>query len=141
VIFGIKQADFWNRVAFYNYLQEFAGTRAGHRPKAKQWEDETHFDAFQKVIDALKPDRILVLGKATWQNMPGAPKLGFRVPDPEPRLRVAEAFGRVSKGESISCWYHRSDGGRALAAPIYHPAHRKFDWKAWVPTVQELMRS
>ena len=117
------ETDFWEEVAFYNYVQKLAGTEARTRPSDEMWAF-SHV-AFGKVLRALKPTRILVLGKTTWLNMADeeqdSPGCNAVV---EPRFRLGRDFGRnTPKGFRYACWYSTSQRTYALAAGIFHPAH------------------
>lgn len=61
----------WQSIAFYNFVQSSAGMGPRERPS------EEAFDAsrapFRAVIDALRPERVLVCGKGMWERMEEAP--------------------------------------------------------------------
>lgn len=71
IIFGrheaIEPEHFWQDVAFYNFVQFLVGDQARVRPTFQMWEQSV--PAFVEIIDRLEPSRILVLGKANWQNL------------------------------------------------------------------------
>ena len=120
-VFDMPKEEFWNRVAFYNFLQSFAGTGARMRPKREQWQSVQSHRAFQSVLDELLPDRILVLGKETWAHLPSSPETLLRAPVPEPRLPVADIFGRVDEVDKTAYWYAFRPTGAALAMPNRSP--------------------
>jgi hypothetical protein len=71
VIFGRDEAvgpsGLWHDVAFYNFVQALVGSNARIRPTSEMWEQSV--PAFVEIISVLKPCRILVLGKANWNNL------------------------------------------------------------------------
>lgn len=71
IIFGpneqLHPSEFWNDVAFYNFVQTLVGNHARQRPTPEMWRES--ISAFEEVVSRLSPERILVLGKANWQNL------------------------------------------------------------------------
>jgi hypothetical protein len=133
-LFGMSKAEFWESVAFYNYLQTFAGSGARERPNDDQWNEDSA-SAFQTVLDHLQPDRIMVLGKATWTNLPSSLTTLFAAPIPDDRLHIQNGIGFRNEADSVAYWYSSSSGKLALAMPIMHPSAVSFsgsDWKAYV---------
>ena len=55
-----EKAEFWNKVAFYNYIQEVVGKEPRDRPNEAMWERAKQ--PFLQVIDSLSPDIVVVLG-------------------------------------------------------------------------------
>jgi len=51
----------WNRVAFYNYVQQFVGDRPRMRPTPEMWLEAE--EALDYVIAQLTPDIVIVTGK------------------------------------------------------------------------------
>ena len=62
--------DFWNRVAFYNFVQESVGLDPRMRPTAAMWEAAQ--PRFLEQLEVLKPHCVVVLGKRIWQSLPVA---------------------------------------------------------------------
>lgn len=92
------RSDFWNRVSFYNFIQEFVGPSPGYRPTTEMW-NEAHGPLI-KVIEKLKPDALLVLGKELQRHLPTVsdhvslcavkhPSRGFRYSDWWPQVQAA----------------------------------------------------
>ena len=59
---------FWHSVAFYNYVQESAGDGPRQAPSEGSW--DLSVSAFQKVIEDLSPDFMLVLGDRLMSRLP-----------------------------------------------------------------------
>lgn len=109
----MDRGEFWNGVAFYNYVQQSVGANAGDRPTPKQFRDSEA--AFFQVLDDVKPDAILVLGTELWDKMPNE---GERSKPGRP-LVVAE--------EEHKSWIYTYEGGQALTTWVPHPS-RHFSW-------------
>lgn len=71
IIFGNNETigphDFWQDVAFYNFVQALVGKEARARPTQEMWQKSV--PAFFEIVSTLKPSKILVLGKANWDNL------------------------------------------------------------------------
>lgn len=71
IIFGRSESlgpnGFWQDVAFYNFVQSHVGEKARIRPTPEMWRQSV--PAFFEIIETLKPSRVLVLGKANWNNL------------------------------------------------------------------------
>jgi len=71
IIFGrnekLHPSEFWHDVAFYNFVQSLVGDKARERPTPEMWQQS--ISAFEEIVNALNPERILVLGKANWENL------------------------------------------------------------------------
>jgi hypothetical protein len=139
-LFQMTKAEFWDSVAFYNYLQTFAGPVARHRPKEEQWADDNSAKAFQSVLDSIQPDRILVLGKDTWTNLPSSQTTLFCAPIPENRLQLQNNVGSRNAADEIAYWYGASSGNMALAMPIVHPSAFGFSSADWIPSIDLWLR-
>jgi len=62
-----NKIKFWHSVAFFNYVQISAGDKPRKRPKKEHW--EISINPVKKTLDILKPDIIVVLGYALWENI------------------------------------------------------------------------
>ena len=61
------RSDFWEKVAFYNYIQELVGSDSRIRPTSKMWQNAR--SSFLSLCDELKPELIVVLGKELCWNL------------------------------------------------------------------------
>jgi hypothetical protein len=130
-LFNIEQKDFWSRVVFYNFLQSFAGPKARVRPSEKQWTETNNAEAFQKILDHFLPDRILVLGKKLWTNLPSKNPPLFKNPVEETGLSVSNDIGSYNDADRNCYWYYARSGHKALAMPIMHPAAIRYSRVQW----------
>jgi hypothetical protein len=53
--------EFWNKVVFYNYIQDFVGQNARIRPTDEMWRQAEK--PFNEVLLKYQPDIVVVLGK------------------------------------------------------------------------------
>ena len=53
--------EFWNKVIFYNYIQDFVGESARIRPIDEMWKQAKK--PFEEVLCKYQPDIVVVLGK------------------------------------------------------------------------------
>jgi hypothetical protein len=65
------RAEFWERVAFYNYVQSFPGPRARWRPTPEMWEAAR--EPFLETLAEVKPQVLLVLGQELSRKLPVLP--------------------------------------------------------------------
>jgi hypothetical protein len=103
-------AQFWHSVAFYNFVQfPLEGApKDGVHPTDEQWLGSTL--AFRELLENLRPDRIYMFGKTTWDNSGSN------------RTEI--------KGESDGYpdgYYQLSDGFRCFATFSRHPGS-PFHW-------------
>jgi hypothetical protein len=117
-----EKRAFWSSVAFYNYVQEFAGFGPRVRPSDQSWERSE--PAFWEVLDALRPECVIALGYRLWARMPDR---GERGPD------IASA------PQQWTWWYPipMSDA-RVLAYAIRHPSSG-FSGTTWHPYVMSAL--
>ena len=116
--------EVWRHVLFYNYVQEVVGTGARKRPTKRMWRTRAAIDGFKEVLRTYKPQRILVVGKTTWQYMAGAKQFPEGPPIEEPKFSLLGAFAsNLPSSERCAYWYPTVKGQFALAAPIYHPGY------------------
>jgi hypothetical protein len=115
--------DFYPLVAFYNFLPEVY--TVGQRVDEKQWLNRDTQRFFFRVVDSLKPQRILITGEQLWRVLPS------RIPGPEGKRRVCEdgtgldvQFGGI---EAECCWYRVEGAEDCLVGAITHPSTRKFN--------------
>ena len=65
----------WDLVAFCNYVQHFVGEKPRDTIGKDMWGSEQTVEGFREVLEVLKPNRVLVLGKTNWRFMAG--KINF----------------------------------------------------------------
>jgi hypothetical protein len=63
-----QQKTFWDRVAFYNYVQDYAGETPDGEVTPEMWRDAQ--EPFWTVVEKLAPDAIIILGKRLGKHVP-----------------------------------------------------------------------
>jgi hypothetical protein len=113
-------------VGFYNYVQGFAADAARVRPTEEMW---TSGQApFAKVLNELRPTRVLVTGADLWNALSTYPMPGW-----------SSAKESVDNQEHIFVW---SSGAelRVRATWINHPSSYGFQASKWSDRVRALIR-
>lgn len=67
-----ERSEFWEHVAFYNYVQAIVGAGARIRPTDEMWKKSE--SALYDVIKQLKPQLVIVLGIELQNNLPPLPE-------------------------------------------------------------------
>jgi hypothetical protein len=65
------RVEFWERVAFYNYVQSFPGPRARWRPTPAMWEAARA--PFLQTLQEVAPQLLLILGRELRRHLPVLP--------------------------------------------------------------------
>ena len=120
-----EKIDFWNSVAFYNYVQISVADKARVAPTPQMWSDSEK--AFEEVMETLKPDFLLILGSRLWNNLPG--KAGDDWPS-----------GQKISYNSITenTWYYKGTRKDTLSLAICHPSSSWFSYD-YIPIVKEAL--
>jgi hypothetical protein len=96
-----ERAGFWERVAFYNYVQSFPGPRARCRPTPEMWSAAR--EPFLHTLAEVAPRVLLVLGRELRRHLPELPagvavcavqhpsSRGFRYGDWQPAVQAIMA--------------------------------------------------
>jgi hypothetical protein len=115
-------AEFYSRIAFYNYLPyPFGGPK---EPYEDQLANEVKRGFFFKVLDYYKPDRVLVTGERLWRRF--VSKRHDHSVLPEIRCTDLHLLFKC-EGDEVCCLYPRRDGGTTLVGAITHPSTAKFN--------------
>ncbi len=101
---------FWRSVAFYNYLQEFAGDAPGVHVSYDRFAESDA--AFREVIRKLKPNLVIVLGHRVWKHM-----------DETDAIRDKSLSAKGVAERYFETWRYKTDGGdSALVFHVKHPS-------------------
>ena len=131
-LFGLEPREFWRKVVFYNYVQGIVAKKPRVRQKDELWTEKNNAEAFQTILDCYRPQRILVLGKKLWTNLPSDEgPLNGKPPRPEYNLTVSNNIGSYNKVDECCYWYESRSGIPALAMPIMHPSAPRFQLDQW----------
>lgn len=119
----LQAALAWKQVAFANYVQDFAGDGARQRPTGPQWTQARN--VFPVLLERLKPNMILALGRQLWDHMPG----------------VKTALPAIAAPRSPrTVWRMDYQGGHALMSWVYHPSWPNDSVATYVHVMQSLLR-
>lgn len=114
--------DFYSSVAFYNFMPGVFKVRQA--PTKGQWLDSKTQEFFFRVVDELKPERILVTGEQLWRALPS------RLPGSDGVKRVCEdGTGldvQFAGKDAECCWYTVNGAADCMVGAITHPSTRKF---------------
>ncbi|MBU9283783.1 MULTISPECIES: hypothetical protein [Burkholderia] len=127
--------QFWNSVAFYNFVCE-SMPDAQTRPTRSQFLESR--SAFSEVIRTHKPHAVLVMGIVLWGFLPGI-KDGWE----EGQNDSAVQMPRPYRPRLLNVWTGYSDGQTKedpfACFPVAHYASRRFDankWATWMTAAQ-----
>lgn len=111
----VSKDQFWHSVAFYNFVQFRVGDRSRTRPTEEMW--KLSAPAFDEVLSAYKPERILVLGLSNWNQL----------------MRCVPAIKTGQDRATINY-----TGGALLAGYIQHPSSN-LSYAKWGPAARGLL--
>ncbi|HEY3918637.1 MAG TPA: hypothetical protein VGL83_12635 [Stellaceae bacterium] len=121
-------AEFWPRLAFYNFLQTPVTGGADAKPQPKQFTDSR--PPFRAVIEELRPERILVCGyKRLWEQMESTP---YELNKENGETKELYLHNRLQA-------YLLKDSRPVWCLAIQHPS-RAFSWRAWHPVIEKFVR-
>lgn len=115
---GVEKREFWNHVAFYNYLKK---PLVGPRILPNEDDFKISEDAFFTVLNIIEPDYIIVWGIRLYNNLP---QVGEQGDDLDVDLETGECY-------SFETWNYKTCKGKKVSVTgIYHPSS-SFDWTFW----------
>lgn len=133
--------EFYPRVAFYNFLPDVFRVR--ERVDEKQLLNPDAQKFFFRVVDYLKPERVLITGERLWRALPSC------TPGANGTRRVREdgTLLDVQFGgdDAECCWYSVEGAKDCLVGAITHPSAKKFnEYRAeignWIPRFMKWTR-
>lgn len=113
----------WQRLAFMNFVQVPVGRDAKDRPTAAMW--RTGPPALNEVLDKLRPDVVLVMGKMVWNRIHAG--------------RSIEHPPIVAPRRRRELWAIPHGGGEAVCSWIYHPARSMESLTSAIAVFRSLM--
>lgn len=117
----IDRKIFWEKVAFYNYVQAIVGEKAGIAPEPRHFEESAA--AFYSVLNYLKPTHVLVVEK----------RLRLHMPEKIFSQRRSVILGGMPREVSVIGYGE----GQALASWTNHPS--RSSPKKWHPVVADFL--
>ena len=120
-----QRREFWNSVAYYNFVQTIVGEYAGgpKRPRPSPQMYASSSEAFLRVLESLTPDVVIVLGFTLWPRLPDD--------GPNGKLSVLIKDGK----ELQRCQYLLSTGKQVLACRVRHPSAGL--GRPWFPVIEK----
>jgi hypothetical protein len=112
--------QFWQSVAFYNYVQTSAGNGPRVRPTPQMFQDSE--PAFFEVLELLKPEVVIVLGYGLWKYLPNQ----------------TEDVAIETKTGQIYTHSYSYPGGKCVACCIRHPSSG-FNGRDWHHRVMDII--
>lgn len=127
-----ERLAFWNRVAFGNFIQDVLVDRTSeHRPTEQQWSAAR--PCFLDLLDALRPDAVLVLGEGVWMSLSTPHFLNSKP--------VASAMKSDGSEPFLYEWTMPA-GYKVRATWVNHPTGSfGFRLDKWAPRVQTLLEA
>lgn len=109
--------QFWSSVAFYNYVQESAGSGPRVRPAEESWKMSEA--PFREMLDKLKPEFIVALGYRLWDMLPDLDR---------------REGPKIESAPNPRTWIYPHSGGAALLFNIKHPSSgfSPLEWHAHI---------
>jgi hypothetical protein len=105
--------DFWNRISFYNYIQEIMDEPKQKTPK-DYWQNSK--GPFNEILIKLNPDIVIVTGYETFKNLPdgyiGCDSIKYN-------------------GKELKIAKYKLDGKIINICALWHPATPGFKYSDW----------
>lgn len=128
-------AQAWERVAFCNLSQRFAGTAAGHRPSGSDFKDGGKI-LVDAILPILQPEVILVLGRTAWRMFAH----GKCADQPFFHARHVNSEGRRRRYlEERHVWSLDYGNGMAWMTWVYHPSWNVDCWEDRAAALRHLL--
>jgi len=105
--------DFWNRISFYNYIQEIMDETKQKTPN-KYWEDAK--EPFKEILTKLKPDIVIATGYELFRNLPS-------------EFSICKPIKKNNK-ELLTAHYYLK-GKNIYICGTWHPATPGFKYSDW----------
>ncbi len=134
-----QRSQFFNSIAFYNYVQRSVGDAPDIPPTREMWEDAAA--PFRATLECLRPTHIVACGMRLWDNMPYDEDFWAR-----PLKALIDCFGSENfpttpkrSPKSLLGRYCYSEGESVILA-IHHPSWKGYQPCAWHPVVKRFLR-
>jgi hypothetical protein len=135
-----KTEDFWNRISFYNYIQEIMEGPKQKTPK-EYWEDAK--EPFKEILKKLMPDIVIVTGYELFNNLPNEFDIQKPIKKNGKELKISYYFARwknIQKSIAICGIWHPSTHGfkytdwKNLLKKYYK--EREKDWAEFIKALK-----
>ena len=132
--------DFWQSVAFYNFIQRLVGEKPRDPPTSHMWEEAAA--PFRKILNRLEPTYMIATGFDLWDHLPGDEDFWSDAPEDEVatiRKLVPDRFKTCKQERQGWLGRYRHGSGKCLVVKIQHPS-RGFSSEQWHPVIQNFLR-
>ena len=119
-------ATLWNAMAFYNYVQEYAGDGPRKRPSDAAWLRSAA--PFRSVLTAIQPDFVLACGRMLYERLKQVDGLTDQA-----------EYGKDGDKRTRSRLIDIGGGRKGVLGMMYHPASFGFRAVEWQPRIHEYL--
>jgi hypothetical protein len=116
-------AKFYSAIAFYNFLPDVFEKR--EKVDDSQWLNSDAQRFFFRVVDALKPERVLVTGEKLWRTLPSKDLDDSGMSRDSGDLTGPDVL--FGGDDRQCCWYRVKGADCCLVGAISHPSTAKFN--------------
>ena len=120
---------FYQKIAYYNYLQDPEGDTAKDKHPDK-FNEEKHLCLFKKVLNELKPDIAVIWGEKVWQTLPKSLYQDWGRKQLSDNGLSNERHGRL--------WEYCMEYGPVIFCAVYHPCSLYFNYERFSPLLKRL---
>ena len=135
----VNAKDFWQSVAFYNFIQRLVGEKPVNRPDQHVWKEAAA--PFRKILNCLEPTHMIATGFDLWDNLPGDEDFWSDAPEDEVAtirklVPVDPKIGNHERRGWLGRYRHGS--GKCLAVKMEHAS--RASPTQWHPVIQNFLR-
>jgi hypothetical protein len=120
----IDRAEFWSKVAFYNYIQEIVGEGPGIAPTDQMYRSSEQ--GLASVLAYLKPTHVLVLAKRLWVSLPQTIFRPYPPIEMNGKPREVKCFLVGNDAMALGTWLPHPSYPFHVNAKRLHPTVRNF---------------
>lgn len=136
----VDAKDFWQSVAFYNFIQKLV-EKPGDHPTRHMWEEAR--DRFRKTLNRLRPrpTHVIVTGFRLWDQLPRDKDFWSGAPEDEVatiRKLVPSRFNNCKHERLGWLGRYRHGSGKCLVVKIQHLS--RGSPAQWHPVIRDFLR-
>lgn len=136
---AVKRSQFFDSIAFCNYVQRSVGEAHHVRPIDEMWDEAAA--PFRATLECLRPTHIVACGMRLWDNMPY--NEDFWAEPLEKLVNCVSSLGykkfpTARPSKSLLGRYRYSEGESVVLA-IHHPSWKGYQPHAWHPVVKRFL--
>ena len=132
-----RKDQFFNSIAFYNFVQRSVGDASDIPPTKEMWEEAAA--PFRATLEFLRPTHIVACGMRLWDNMPGNDDCWTPPPEALIRWIGSRKFPTARRPEDILGCYRHSEG-KSIVLAIQSPSWRWYKSRSWHPVVKRFLK-